>query len=154
MPPIFTIGALARATGTSPETIRWYERARLMPTPERSGGNYRLYTEHALQRLLFIRRARDLGFGVEHVRTLMALAEDQDRDCAEVDRLSRTHLEAVERRIADLRRLRRELRRIIGDCRSGSVANCRILHVLRPQPGNTVAKPTGRSTRPRRALRR
>ena len=150
----FTIGALARATGTSPETIRWYERAGLMPPPARTGGNYRVYTDTALRRLIFIRRARELGFGVEQVRTLTALAGDQGRDCAEVDRLSRSHLEEIERRIADLQRLKRALRRIIGDCRSGSVADCRILHVLQPEPGATGAGPSDRPRRPRRARRR
>lgn len=154
MPTGFTIGALARATGTSPETIRWYERARLMPSPARTGGNYRVYTTAALRRLLFIRRARELGFGVEQVRTLMALAEDESRDCAEVDRLSRSHLEEVERRITDLQRLRRALRKIIGDCRSGLVAECRILHVLQPEPAATNAGPLPRPTRPRRVPRR
>jgi DNA-binding transcriptional MerR regulator len=153
MPTGLTIGALARATGTSPETIRWYERARLMPSPARTGGNYRVYTDAALRRLLFIRRAREPGFGVEQVRTLVALAEDKSRDCAEVDRLSRSHLEEVERRIADLQRLRRALRKIIGDCRSGSVAECRILHVLQPEPATTNAGPSRRPTRPRRGPR-
>jgi Cu(I)-responsive transcriptional regulator len=150
----FTIGALAQATGTSPETIRWYERAGLMPPPARTGSNYRVYTDTALRRLIFIRRARELGFGVEQVRTLVALAEDQSRDCAEVDRLSRAHLEEVERRIADLQRLRRALRRIIGDCRSGSVADCRILHVLQPEPAAAVTVPSRRARRPRLAPRR
>lgn len=154
MPTTLSIGALARAAATSPETIRWYERAHLMPAPARTGGNYRVYTDAALRRLLFIRRARELGFGVEQVRALVALAEDESRDCAEVDRLSRAHLEEVERRIADLKRLRRALTRTIGNCRSGSVADCRILHVLQPEPAGTGTSPSRRATRPRRAPRR
>lgn len=149
----FTIGALARAAGTSAETIRWYERAGLMPPPARTGANYRIYAEPALRRLLFIRRARELGFGVDQVRTLVELSEDQGRDCAEVDGMSRAHLEEVERRIADLRRLRRALRRVIGDCRSGSVADCRILHVLQPEPAAAGNGPP-RARRPRSAPRR
>lgn len=148
MSTAFTIGALARAAGTSPETIRWYERMRLMPSPARTGGNYRVYTDAALRRLLFIRRARELGFGVELVRTLVALAGDERRDCAEVDRLSRSHLDEVERRITDLQRLRRALRKIIGDCHSGSVAECRILHALQPEPG-AANGPGRRARRPR-----
>ncbi|MCC7033062.1 MAG: MerR family DNA-binding protein [Acidobacteria bacterium] len=153
MAATFTIGALARKAGTSPETIRWYERARLMPPPARTGANYRVYAEPALRRLLFIRRARELGFGVDQVRTLAELSEDLRRDCAEVDRMSRAHLEEVERRIADLRRLRRALRRIIGDCRSGSVAECRILHALQPEPAPTVAG-AAQARRPRSGPRR
>jgi len=66
------IGALARATGTKVETIRWYERVGLLPAPARSAGNYRTYGEAHLGRLSFIRRARDLGFSLEQIRALKA----------------------------------------------------------------------------------
>ncbi|WP_424138136.1 MerR family transcriptional regulator [Roseomonas chloroacetimidivorans] len=126
------IGALAKATGTKVETIRWYERVGLLPMPARSAGNYRTYGEDHLGRLSFIRRARDLGFSLEQIRALLDLAEDRERSCDAVDVIAREHLGEVDRKIADLQALRRELGSIIGQCRHGNVADCRIIEALAP----------------------
>jgi Cu(I)-responsive transcriptional regulator len=132
----FSIGALARATGTKVETVRWYERVGLLPTPARTAGNYRSYGRSHLERLSFVRRARDLGFSLEQVRELLRLADDRDQSCEAVDRVAREHLEEVERKITDLGALRRELRDLIGQCRHGTVAECRILEALVPSDLN------------------
>ncbi|HEY8610938.1 MAG TPA: helix-turn-helix domain-containing protein [Roseomonas sp.] len=126
------IGALAKATGTKVETIRWYEAVGLLPAPARSAGNYRLYGEAHLGRLSFIRRARDLGFSLEQIRALLDLAEDRDRSCEAVDGIAREHLGEVDRKIADLQALRRELDSLIGQCRHGNVSECRIIEALAP----------------------
>lgn len=126
------IGALAKATGTKVETIRWYEQVGLLPAPGRTSGNYRTYGDAHLTRLSFIRRARDLGFSLEQVRTLLDLAEDYERSCAAVDIIAREHLGQVDRKIADLQALRRELASLIGQCRHGKVAECRIIEALAP----------------------
>ena len=125
-----TIGALARATGTKVETIRWYEQAGLLPAPPRTKGNYRAYGGEHLRRLGFIRKSRALGFTLEEVRELLALADQRDRPCAMVDRIARAHLADVERKIADLRVLRHELRQVIDQCRLGTISECRIIEVL------------------------
>lgn len=130
-----SIGALAKATGTTVETIRWYERVGMLPVPARTAGNYRSYGAAHLERLSFIRRARDLGFTLDQVRELLQLADDRKRSCAAVDQVAREHLEEVERKIADLEALRRELQDLIGQCRHGTVAECRILSALSPQDG-------------------
>ena len=83
-----SIGALAKATGTKVETIRWYERVGLLAAPARTTGNYRAYGPPHLARLSFIRRARDLGFSLDQVRVLLGLAEDQDRSCEAVDAIA------------------------------------------------------------------
>ncbi|KQO59641.1 MULTISPECIES: MerR family transcriptional regulator [unclassified Methylobacterium] len=127
-----TIGDLAAATNTRVETIRWYEKVKLLPAPERSAGNYRLYGPEHLRRLSFIRRGRDLGFTVDQIRELLAMADDRDRSCAEVDTIARAHLAQVERKLADLTRLAHELRDVIGQCGCGSVADCRIIEALSP----------------------
>jgi DNA-binding transcriptional MerR regulator len=101
------IGDLAKATGTKVETIRYYERAGLLPVPGRTPGNYRTYGPAHLNRLSFIRRARDLGFTIEQVRELLDLADDRDRPCGAVDAIAREHLAEVERKIADLNALKR-----------------------------------------------
>jgi Cu(I)-responsive transcriptional regulator len=132
-----SIGALSKATGTKVETIRWYERVGMLAAPGRTAGNYRSYGADHLGRLSFIRRARDLGFSLDQVRGLLRLTDDRDRSCEEVDAIAREHLAEVERKIADLEALRRELADLIGQCRHGTVAECRIIEALSPLP--TVA---------------
>lgn len=127
-----TIGKLARATNTKVETVRYYERIDLLGAPARSEGNYRLYDEAALGRLSFIRRARDLGFSLDEVRQLLEVADDKDRSCVAVDELARTHLDAVDRKIADLQALRRELDSLVRQCGRGTIADCRIVEALAP----------------------
>ena len=126
------IGELARATATKVETIRYYEQTGLLPPPARTRGNYRSYVSEHLARLSFIRRARDLGFGIEQVRALLDLSDDRTRDCATVDRIATEHLLEVDRKIADLTALRRELGAVIASCDGGTVAQCRIIEALGP----------------------
>lgn len=127
-----TIGALGKATGVNIETIRYYERIGLLPEPKRTAAGYRSYGSAHVKRLAFIRRARDLGFPIDTVRVLLGIADDPGRSCAEVDRVALAHLEEVERKIADLIRLRDELRSISLQCRGGVVAECRIIEALTP----------------------
>lgn len=126
------IGRLAKATGTGVETVRYYERIGLLPEVARTSGNYRSYGSAEVSRLSFIRRARDLGFNLDQVRTLLSLADDRELPCGEVDAIARHHLEAVDRKIADLTALRSELSSLIAQCGRGTVADCRILEALAP----------------------
>ena len=139
----FNIGALARATGTKIETVRWYEKVGLLPPPARSAGNYRAYGEAHLGRLSFIRRARELGFSLEQIRTLLGLVGQPDLPCEAVDAIAREHLAEVERKIADLQALRRELDSLIGQCGCGTVSECRIVEALAPTPDALVAAAGG-----------
>jgi Predicted transcriptional regulators len=128
-----SIGALGKATGTKVETIRFYERIGILPEPPRTNGNYRAYGEQHVRRLGFVRRARDLGFPLEIVRAMLALSDQPDRPCGEVDALVIEQLHEIERKIADLQRLRDELDRIAHQCRAGSrMADCRIIDALSP----------------------
>lgn len=127
------IGDLARATGTTVETIRYYERTGLLALPPRTAGNYRVYGSEHLARLSFVRRARDLGFSIEQVRALLNLSDERERPCDAVDALAREHLREVERKLADLGALRQELASLIGQCRRGTVAECRIIEALAPR---------------------
>ncbi len=128
-----TRGRLASAAGCKAETIRFYEKIGLLPAPRRTESNYRTYPPEQVARLQFIRRARDLGFSVEEVRALLTLSDERERDCREVDALAQRHLVEVERKIADLRSLAEELRDIIGQCRGGTIADCRIIDALAPR---------------------
>lgn len=136
MPPAeqLTIGDLARATDTKVVTIRYYERIGILPAPARTRGNYRAYSPRHLERLSFIRRARDLGFSLPQVRELLGLSDQRRRSCEAVDVIAREHLAEVDRKIADLTALRRELDRIISQCGHGTVAECRIIEALSPIP--------------------
>ena len=126
------IGALGKATGTKTETIRYYERIGLMPPPGRTAGNYRAYGQAQLRRLSFIRRSRELGFPIEAVRELLRLADQKGAECGAVDVIARGHLAEIERKIADLRALRRELRELIGQCGNGTISECRLIEALCP----------------------
>ncbi|WP_294216268.1 helix-turn-helix domain-containing protein [uncultured Sphingomonas sp.] len=132
-----TIGKLAAATGTKVETVRYYERAGLIAAPARTEGNYRSYRPEDLERLRFIRRTRDLGFSLDEVRALLAMAEQRDRDCGTVDEIATRHLDEIDRKIADLTALRRELAGAIASCAGGTVAECRILEAFTPATGRT-----------------
>jgi DNA-binding transcriptional MerR regulator len=127
---LLTIGHMARATATKVETIRFYEKTGLPPAPARTRGNYRAYGTEHLNRLSFIRRARDLGFSLERIRALLGLADDKNQPCEAIDTIAREHLEAVERKIKDLEALRRGLARMISQCQHGTIAECRIVEAL------------------------
>lgn len=129
---ILTIGHLARATGTKVETIRFYEKTGLLPEPARTEGNYRAYSGDHLNRLSFIRRARDLGFSLEQVRELLALADDRNQSCSAVDAIATEHRLEVERKIRDLQALKAELDSLIDQCSCGTIAQCRIIETLSP----------------------
>ncbi len=114
-----TIGKVARRTGIKIPTIRYYEQIGLLPAPERSEGNRRCYRDSEVQRLSFIRHARDLGFEIDAIRTLLALQDEPERCCGEIDAVAREHLTAIEEKIARLTGLRREMKRILASCSSG-----------------------------------
>ncbi|MBN8944904.1 MAG: helix-turn-helix domain-containing protein [Rhizobiales bacterium] len=125
-----TIGGLARRAATKVPTIRYYETIGLMPEPFRSDGNQRLYDPDQADRLMFIRHARELGFSVDAIRSLLALSDRPDRSCEEADRLASEQLAGVRSRMLRLRALEVELERMIQSCRHGDVAACRVIEVL------------------------
>ena len=129
-PDEFTIGHLARKTNCKIPTIRYYEQIGLLPEPRRSQSNQRIYGARHLERLLFIRQCRDLGFSQRSVRELLDLAEHPDLPCEAVTRIARSHFDEVEHRIARLSSLKAQLGRIIESCSGGRVENCRILEAL------------------------
>ena len=129
---ILMIGQLARQTGTKVETIRFYEKNGLLPAPSRTDGNYRAYEPGHLNRLSFIRRARELGFSLDQIREFLKLSDDRSQSCAAIDAIAREHRKEVERKIEDLIALKSELDRMIDQCGCGLVADCRIIESLSP----------------------
>lgn len=127
---MITIGRLAAAAGVKVPTIRYYEEIGLLPPPERSAGNQRLYGDAHQQRLAFIRHARELGFSLDAIRELLRMADDPDQSCAAADAIARRQLAAVDSRIARLTALRGELERMLRQCSSGRIADCRVIETL------------------------
>lgn len=125
-----SIGELSRRTGVKVTTIRYYESIGLMPEAPRTQGKRRLYDRSAVDRLGFIRHARELGFEVDSIRELLNLSSEPQRSCAKVDALAREHLKAVSSRIARLQALKKELETMIRSCAKGRIAECRIIDVL------------------------
>ncbi len=124
------IGALSEATGVKVPTIRFYEQIGLLPAPVRTQSNRRSYGEPHLLRLRFIRHARDLGFSVDDIRELLAMTAQPQASCDRADSIAWRHLGEVERRIAQLQSLRSELKRMIGECSHGRIADCRVIESL------------------------
>lgn len=124
----FSIGDMARQTGVKIPTIRYYEKEGLLAAPLRSEGNQRRYGEADLDRLGFIKHARDLGLPMAAIRKLLELSEHPDRLCADANRIANEQLAAVRQRISHLKKLESELARIATSCDgSHQVADCSIL---------------------------
>jgi len=114
--PVFAIGALAEAAGVSPPTIRYYEEIRLIPPARRSAAGHRHYTHEDVDRLTFIRRCRDFGFGIDQIRLLSGLTLSADRDCVEVRDIAAEHLATVQAKLAELRGLEQQLQVFVETC--------------------------------------
>jgi DNA-binding transcriptional MerR regulator len=123
------IGVASKESGIKIPTIRFYEQIGLLPSPPRTESNRRLYDEHDLRRLRFIRHARELGFEIEPIRQLMALAGHPEQSCEGADQIARTHLADIDHKIARLTALREEVARM-ADCSNQSVSQCRVIEVL------------------------
>lgn len=127
---MFSIGDLSRRTGVKVPTIRYYEQMGLVAAPERSEGNQRRYGRQELERLAFIRHARDLGFAVEDIRSLIELSGHPEQPCGHADRIAGEQLISVREKIAQLQRLEAELERIASCCDGNTVGDCYVIRAL------------------------
>jgi MerR family mercuric resistance operon transcriptional regulator len=125
------IGEAAAASGCHLETIRYYERIGLLPRTVRTINGYRDYTAEDVDRMRFVTRGRDLGFSLDDIRSLLRLKANSRLSCAEADRVARQHLADVRARIAELRRMAKELERTIESCSGASTGDCKIIGALR-----------------------
>lgn len=128
---MLSIGTLSRKTGTKVQTIRYYEQIGLMNKAGRTAGGQRRYFEKDLDRLAFIRHSRQLGFSLETIRELLDLSDNPAQSCADADSIARRQLKQVEQRIKRLQALKKELKRMVAECKGDSVAECKVLEVLR-----------------------
>ncbi|MDL0431474.1 Cd(II)/Pb(II)-responsive transcriptional regulator [Marinobacter sp. TBZ242] len=122
------IGEISKATGIPVETIRYYEKIGLVPEPEREASGYRHYRQSHLDRLLFIKRCRNLDMAQDEIRELIRLADQPDADCSEVDALLARHLSHVRERLRELANLEDTLEQLQQACSEGrTVSECGIL---------------------------
>ena len=125
------IGQVARQAGISVQAVRFYEKEGLLPKPARRPSGYREYPESVVRRLLFIRRAKELGFSLREIRELFALRVEPGATCGDVQARVLDKVAEVERKIADLERIRDALRTLAASCsQRGPTSECPILDVL------------------------
>lgn len=136
------IGELAAATQTPIETIRFYERELLLPTPERSAANYRVYTDAHIERLAFVRHCRSLDMTLDEIRVLLRFKDHPTDNCAEVNDLLDAHIGHVAHRIQELKLLEKHLKALRQQCQNGSdAAYCGILAELAHASSSPAAVP-------------
>ena len=131
-----TIGTLARDFGVGIDTIRYYERERLLPAPRRRASGYRMYGAADVRRLRFIRRAKSLGFSLDEIRELLVLSADGAHGVRGVKARAQLQLQSVERRLRELHRVQRGLKKMIEACPGHGVPErCPILRALGDMQG-------------------
>ena len=126
----FSRGQLAQSTGVKGETIRYYENCGLLDAPARTAGGHRIYTDDHVGQLKFIRRCRGLGFGINEIDGLLGLADSGEKTCRQVRQATVEHLNGVQDKIKDLRKMERSLKDLIGQCELNSSPDCPIIDVL------------------------
>jgi len=125
----FTIGELARLTGVSIETIRYYERIGLMPRPARTEGGRRAFRAGSVAKLNFIRRCRELGFRLDDARALLVLRGAQSC-CLDVKSIASRHLETVRAKLRDLVEMEASLAALVARCPGDATSECPVLDAL------------------------
>jgi MerR family transcriptional regulator, mercuric resistance operon regulatory protein len=131
------IGKLSQLTGVNIETIRYYERIRMLPRPRRTASGRRIYGAAEARTLAFIRRARELGFALSEIRALLALGAPGKASCAEVRDIAALHLARIREKIADLEKLEGLLAGTLAKCSGRRVPECPVIDVLDVRPSVT-----------------
>jgi len=125
-----TIGELSKRTGVHIETIRYYERIKMLPKPPRTNGGRRSYDAAHVRSLTFIKRSRDLGFSIDDIRELLRLGGPGKAPCREVRDIATDHLDEVREKIAHLRQVEQLLEKMIALCTGTAASECPVLDVL------------------------
>jgi len=125
-----TIGRLSELTGVNIETIRYYERTKVLPAPARTESGRRVYQSADVRTLAFLRRARELGFSLDEIRALLRLGGPEKASCREVRRIAAHHLDDIRAKISDLRKLERLLAKTVAQCTGTTAPVCPVLDIL------------------------
>lgn len=127
-------GDLARASGVNLQTVRFYEREGLLPTPPRSRAGYRAFPDNSVGRVRFVKRAQELGFSLAEIRELLSLRVDRKRDRSSVRAIAQIKLEEIERKISSLQTIRNALQHLAQQCKGhGPADECPILKAIDSQ---------------------
>lgn len=140
---MYRIGEIAKLADVTPDTIRYYEKQQMMDHGGRTEGGFRLYTDHDLKRLKFIRHARQLGFTLESIRELLSIRVDPEHHtCQESKSIVQARLSEVEARIEEMQAMRRSLQKLNDACcgTAHSSVYCSILEALEQGPANNTTK--------------
>jgi Cu(I)-responsive transcriptional regulator len=124
------IGVAAQRAGVSPRMVRHYEKLGLLSSVARTDSGYRQYTETDIHALRFIRRARDLGFSIAEIATLIGLWQNKTRASSHVKRLAQAHIDTLSQRIADMQAMQRSLQTLVQCCHGNDLPDCPILDNL------------------------
>ena len=124
------IGELSRRSGVNIETIRYYERAKMLTPPPRTASGRRVYHSTDLRILVFIRRSRKLGFSLDEIRALLRLGGPEKASCREVRVIAAHHLEDIRARLVDLKKLERLLAKTVSRCSGRTAPDCPVLDIL------------------------
>ena len=130
------IGELSRLSGVNIETIRYYERVKMLPAPPRTTSGRRVYGAMGLRILVFIRRSRELGFSPDDIRALLRLGAPGMASCAEVEEIAAHHLEDIRAKLRDLKKLERLLAKTVARCSGNTAPDCPVLDILDIQRSN------------------
>jgi Hg(II)-responsive transcriptional regulator len=126
-----TIGQLAKRAGVGVETVRFYERKGLIQQPRKRTSGYRVYPDDVVQRIQFIRHAKDLGFTLAEIGELLSLRPDPRTNCAAVKDRAQAKMAAIDEKLASLTRMQRSLAKLVDACdRRSQTAECPILEAL------------------------
>jgi MerR family mercuric resistance operon transcriptional regulator len=125
-----SIGELSKLSGVKIETIRYYERIKMLPAPPRTAKGRRVYGPAEKRTLAFIRRSRELGFTLEEIRALLALGGPERASCADVHKIASTHLANVRNKLSDLVKLEIILAETVAQCSDGATPDCPVLDIL------------------------
>jgi MerR family mercuric resistance operon transcriptional regulator len=125
-----TIGELSRLTGVHIETIRYYERIKMLPKPPRTAGGRRTYSSTHVRQLAFIKRSRELGFSPDDVRKLLRLGGPEKAPCRQVRDVALSHLNDIRAKITDLRKLERLWAKTVAKCTGTTAPECPVLDIL------------------------
>ena len=134
------IGQAAAASGVSAKMIRYYESIGLIPKTVRTEAGYRVYSDHDVHTLRFIRRARDLGFSVEQIADLVSLWRDRERASKDVKAIALEHVDVLERKIRQLQEMASTLTHLARNCHGDARPHCPIIEEL----ANDEASPSPR----------
>jgi MerR family copper efflux transcriptional regulator len=129
-----TIGEVAEQGGVHIETLRYYERRRLLEKPPRSASNYRQYPEAAVRRVRFIKRAQELGFSLNDIKELLSLQAAPEAGCAEIRAHAEAKMKDIDAKIGALTAMKYVLSTLVAECSGdGPLSDCPILESLETQ---------------------